>query len=86
MGRWLVVHVAVTVVVTACRASTTYYVLAGNTPVLVHNCPSGVGGGGGRWTTHSENAGDLSKKYTQRQSTRDPASQWYHEELSNKDS
>ncbi|MCE4944414.1 hypothetical protein LVX13_14990 [Streptomyces albulus] len=33
----------------------------------------------------NEKAGDLGGKYTEGQSTRDPASQWYHEELSNKD-
>ncbi|MBB5868280.1 RHS repeat-associated protein [Allocatelliglobosispora scoriae] len=55
----------------------TYYVLAGNTPVLVHNSNC--------WSTTTENAGDLAGKYTPGQSTRDPASQWYHEELSNED-
>jgi hypothetical protein len=53
----------------------TYYVIAGNTPVLVHNV--------GCWSTRYERAGDLAGKYTEGQSTRDPASQWYHEELSN---
>ncbi|HEU5476185.1 MAG TPA: polymorphic toxin-type HINT domain-containing protein [Actinophytocola sp.] len=58
--------------------SHTYYVLAGNTPVLVHNtCP--------RWVSRSEKAGDLAGKYKPGQSTRDPSSQWYHEELSNDD-
>ncbi|MFF5210866.1 polymorphic toxin-type HINT domain-containing protein [Streptosporangium sp. NPDC000396] len=52
----------------------TYYVLAGETPVLVHN-------NGGCWKTRYEKAGDLAKKYTEGQSTRDPASQWYHEML-----
>lgn len=53
----------------------TYYVLAGDTPVLVHNT--------GCWSTRYERAGDLAKRYTEGQSTRDPASQWYHEELGN---
>ncbi|MGW0998181.1 SpvB/TcaC N-terminal domain-containing protein [Streptomyces sp. NPDC002523] len=57
----------------------TYYVLAGATPVLVHNsgpsCEPGI-------STRHENAGDVGK-YTDGQKTRDPASQWYHEELSN---
>ena len=53
----------------------TYYVLAGTTPVLVHNT--------GCWSTTTEKAGDLAGKYKPGQSTRDPASQWYHEELSN---
>ncbi len=56
----------------------TYYVLAGKTPVLVHNsgtCP--------KWVSNQARAGDLAGKYTQGQTTRDPASQWYHEELSN---
>ena len=53
----------------------TYYVLAGDTPVLVHNS--------GCWSTRHEKAGDLAGNYTEGQSTRDPASQWYHEELSN---
>ncbi|WP_460750575.1 polymorphic toxin-type HINT domain-containing protein [Nocardiopsis oceani] len=55
----------------------TYYVLAGETPVLVHNS------GDCDWSPHHENAGDLASKYSEGQSTRDPASQWYHEELSN---
>jgi hypothetical protein len=55
----------------------TYYVLAGNTPVLVHNTGCGI-------TTTTEKAGDLGK-YTEGQKTRDPASQWYHEELSNEE-
>ncbi|HEX7660078.1 MAG TPA: polymorphic toxin-type HINT domain-containing protein [Pseudonocardiaceae bacterium] len=59
----------------------TYYVLAGPTPLLVHNC----GGGDVRWTTRHETADDVGKKYTPGQSTRDPASQWYREELSNEE-
>ena len=55
----------------------TYHVLAGDSPVLVHNSE------GCDWSSHQENAGDLSDQYTEGQSTRDPASQWYHEELSN---
>ncbi|GAA3907225.1 RHS repeat-associated core domain-containing protein [Streptomyces lannensis] len=55
----------------------TYYVLAGSTPVLVHNTGCGI-------TTRTERAGDLGK-YTEGQKTRDPASQWYHEELSNEE-
>ncbi|MER7366332.1 polymorphic toxin-type HINT domain-containing protein [Nonomuraea wenchangensis] len=55
----------------------TYYVLAGETPVLVHNSNC--------WSTRTEKAGDLANKYTQGQSTRDPASAWYHEELTNKE-
>ncbi|MFI1066991.1 ricin-type beta-trefoil lectin domain protein [Streptomyces spororaveus] len=56
----------------------TYYVLAGATPVLVHNSgPCGI-------STHYEKAGDIGK-YRNGQKTRDPASQWYHEELSNKE-
>ncbi|MFI6675253.1 DNRLRE domain-containing protein [Kribbella sp. NPDC050470] len=38
---------------------------------------------GPRFSTHEEKAGDLAKKYTEGQSTRDPSSQWYHEYLSN---
>ncbi|MEU7798906.1 polymorphic toxin-type HINT domain-containing protein [Micromonospora arborensis] len=53
----------------------TYYVLAGNTPVLVHNS--------GCWSATTGRAGDLAGKYKPGQSTRDPASEWYHEELSN---
>lgn len=55
----------------------TYYVMAGTTPVLVHNT--------GCWSTSTERAGDLAGKYTPGQSTRDPASQWYHEDLSNEE-
>ncbi|WP_371792425.1 polymorphic toxin-type HINT domain-containing protein [Streptomyces sp. NBC_01471] len=56
----------------------TYYVLAGATPVLVHNSgPCGI-------STRTEKAGDIGK-YTEGQKTRDPASQWYHEELSNEE-
>ncbi|MCA1217852.1 polymorphic toxin-type HINT domain-containing protein [Streptomyces sp. 8L] len=55
----------------------TYYVLAGSTPVLVHNTACGI-------TTRTEKAGDLGK-YTEGEKTRDPASQWYHEELSNEE-
>ncbi|MFI9033659.1 polymorphic toxin-type HINT domain-containing protein [Streptomyces sp. NPDC053726] len=56
----------------------TYYVLAGATPVLVHNSgPCGI-------STRHEKAGDIGN-YTDGQKTRDPASQWYHEELSNKE-
>jgi hypothetical protein len=51
----------------------TYYVLAGTTPVLVHNCGETI------------KAGDLEGRYTPGQSTRDPASQWYHEMLDNDD-
>lgn len=57
----------------------TYYVLAGETPVLVHN--SGCGPG---ISTRYEKAGDIGK-YADGQKTRDPASQWYHEELSNEE-
>jgi hypothetical protein len=56
----------------------TYYVLAGSTPVLVHNSgPCGI-------STRNERAGDIGN-YTDSQKTRDPASQWYHEELSNEE-
>jgi hypothetical protein len=55
----------------------TYYVLAGSSPVLVHN--------NGCWSTRTVRAGDLAGNYTPGQSTRDPASQWYHEELSNEE-
>ncbi|WTU47885.1 HINT domain-containing protein [Streptomyces sp. NBC_00057] len=56
----------------------TYYVLAGTTPVLVHNtCGPGI-------TTRTEKAGDIGK-YTEGQKIRDPAPQWYHEELSNEE-
>jgi hypothetical protein len=48
-------------------------------PVLVHNCGDGAPG----YSTRTERAGDLPGKYTQGQSTREPASQWYHEMLSN---
>ncbi|MGW1894199.1 IPT/TIG domain-containing protein [Streptomyces sp. NPDC002004] len=57
----------------------TYYVLAGATPVLVHNS------GGCGWATRQETAGDVAQKYTPGESTRDPASQWYHEELSDQE-
>lgn len=50
--------------------------IAGNTPVLVHNTC---------FSTHYENAGDIGKRYRPGQSSWDPASQWYHEELSNKE-
>ncbi|WP_079087113.1 polymorphic toxin-type HINT domain-containing protein [Streptomyces silvensis] len=56
----------------------TYYVLAGKTPVLVHNSgPCGI-------STRNEKAGDIGN-YADSQKTRDPASQWYHEELSNEE-
>jgi hypothetical protein len=48
-------------------------------PVLVHNC----GDGDPEYSMRTERAGDLPGKYTQGESTRDPASQWYHEMLSN---
>lgn len=51
--------------------------VAGDTPVLVHN--------DGDWTSTYVRAGDLDGLYTEGQSTRDPASQWYHEYLSNED-
>lgn len=52
--------------------------LAGSTPVLVHNSgPCGI-------STRNERAGDIGN-YTDSQKTRDPASQWYHEELSNEE-
>ncbi|MGW2061829.1 RHS repeat-associated core domain-containing protein [Streptomyces sp. NPDC001937] len=57
----------------------TYYVLAGRTPVLVHNSNCGPG-----ISTRYEKAGDIGK-YKDGQKTRDPASQWYHEELSNEE-
>ncbi|MFF5253846.1 RHS repeat-associated core domain-containing protein [Streptomyces leeuwenhoekii] len=61
----------------------TYYVLAGETPVLVHNSNGkGCGVGGSGISARNENAGDIGN-YTDGQGTRDPASQWYHEELSN---
>ncbi|MEX2980537.1 polymorphic toxin-type HINT domain-containing protein [Streptomyces sp. C36] len=59
----------------------TYYVLAGKTPVLVHNSNGKCGPG---ISTRNEKAGDIGK-YTDGQKTRDPASQWYHEELSNEE-
>ncbi|MEU0522060.1 polymorphic toxin-type HINT domain-containing protein, partial [Streptosporangium sp. NPDC006007] len=55
----------------------TYHVGVGDDEILVHNA--------GCWSTTYENASDLAKKYKEGQSTRDPASQWYHEELSNKE-
>ncbi|GGR48726.1 hypothetical protein GCM10010219_62700 [Streptomyces netropsis] len=52
--------------------------LAGATPVLVHNSgPCGI-------STRHEKAGGIGN-YTDGQKARDPASQWYHEELSNKE-
>ncbi|MGW0504066.1 hypothetical protein [Micromonospora sp. NPDC003241] len=51
----------------------TYYVLAGTAPVLVHNCGETI------------KAKDLEGRYTQGQTSRDPASQWYHEMLDNSD-
>lgn len=60
----------------------TYYVLAGATPVLVHNSNGrNCGPGGSGISARHENAGDIGN-YTDGQSTRDPASQWYHEMLS----
>ncbi|WP_232237285.1 polymorphic toxin-type HINT domain-containing protein [Actinoalloteichus fjordicus] len=56
----------------------TYYVVAGRTQVLVHNS-----GPCSDWSPRYERAGDLAERYTEGQATRDPASQWYHEELSN---
>lgn len=57
--------------------------LAGDTPVLVHNSNGkGCGPSGSGISARHENAGDLGQ-YTDGQKTRDPASQWYHEELSN---
>ncbi|WP_255354380.1 polymorphic toxin-type HINT domain-containing protein, partial [Frankia sp. ACN1ag] len=53
----------------------TYYVLAGTTPVLVHNS-------GACFETRMERAGDLAENYVEGQKTRDPSSQWYHEFLS----
>lgn len=56
----------------------TYYVLAEATPVLVHHsgpCPG--------FSTRHETAGDVAQNCTEGQATRDPASQWYHWELSN---
>jgi RHS repeat-associated protein len=58
-----------------------FYVTVATTAVLVHNCGDGTPG----YSTRTERAGDLPGKYTQGQSTRDPASQWYHEMLSNDD-
>jgi large repetitive protein len=58
-----------------------FYVAVAATAVLVHNCGDGTPG----YSTRTERAGDLPGKYTQGQSTRDPASQWYHEMLSNDD-
>jgi hypothetical protein len=55
----------------------TYYVMAGTIPVLVHNASC--------WSTRNEKAGDLADKYSEGQSTRDPASEWYHEELSDEE-
>ncbi|MFJ2903755.1 hypothetical protein [Streptomyces sp. NPDC087212] len=61
----------------------TYYVVAGETPVLVHNSNGkGCGVGGSGISARNEDAGDIGN-YTDGQGTRDPASQWYHEELSN---
>ncbi|MDE3722892.1 polymorphic toxin-type HINT domain-containing protein [Nocardiopsis sp. N85] len=59
----------------------TYHVLAGKTPALVHNSN---GKCGPKISTRNEKAGDIGK-YTDGQKTRDPASQWYHEELSNEE-
>ncbi len=58
-----------------------FYVAVAATAVLVHNCGDGTPG----YSTRTERAGDLPGRYTQGQSTRDPASQWYHEMLSNDD-
>ncbi|MFD0686143.1 PA14 domain-containing protein [Actinomadura fibrosa] len=46
------------------------------------NNPSAEAAG---WSARTERAGDLTGKYTPGQSTRDPASQWYHEELSDQE-
>jgi hypothetical protein len=52
-----------------------FYIQAATTAVLVLNC----GDGDPEYSTRAEMAGDLPRKYTQGQSTRDPASQLYHE-------
>ncbi|MFD3720031.1 polymorphic toxin-type HINT domain-containing protein [Streptomyces sp. NPDC058674] len=57
----------------------TYYVLAGATPVLVHNSAGDCG-----ISARYEKAGDIGR-YADGQDTRDPASQWYHEMLSNEE-
>ncbi|WP_369383250.1 polymorphic toxin-type HINT domain-containing protein [Streptomyces sp. cg36] len=57
----------------------TYYVLAGTTPVLVHNTGPGCDL---NISPRYVKTGDLGR-YTEGQKTRDPASQWYHEYLSN---
>ncbi|WP_427153399.1 hypothetical protein [Streptomyces sp. TRM70308] len=60
----------------------TYYAPAGETAVLVHNSNGrNCGPGGSGISARHENAGDIGN-YTDGQSTRDPASQWYHEMLS----
>jgi hypothetical protein len=56
---------------------------AGDVPVLVHNNTLGCGEGRPEYSTRTERAGDLPGKYAQGQSTRDFASQWYHEMPSN---
>ncbi|GAA2634889.1 RHS repeat-associated core domain-containing protein [Actinomadura fulvescens] len=92
-GMWLRTSAGTYVQVTATKSRTTheqrvhnltiadhhtYYVHAGDTPVLVHNS-------NGCFSTHNERAGDLADRYTEGQSTRDPSSQWYHEMLSNEE-
>ncbi|QUX29575.1 type IV secretion protein Rhs [Nocardiopsis akebiae] len=56
----------------------TYYVLAGDSPVLVHNS-----GPCSQWASRYERIGDVVENYTEGQKTRDPSSQWYHEYLTN---
>lgn len=56
----------------------TYYVGIASTDVLTHNT-----GSCGRWSSQRERAGDLGDRYVEGELTRDPASQWYHEELTN---
>jgi hypothetical protein len=51
--------------------------------ILAHNCKTGEDGP--NYSTSHVKAGDLAGKYTEGQSTRDPASQWYHEELTNEE-
>ncbi|WP_091316846.1 RHS repeat domain-containing protein [Amycolatopsis tolypomycina] len=44
-----------------------------------------VAAASGNWSQRTEKAADLAGKYRPGQATRDPASQWYHEELSNEE-
>ncbi|MCI0383992.1 HINT domain-containing protein [Streptomyces sp. CNQ085] len=93
-GQWLRTSAGALVQITAIKRWTqdttvhnltvadlhTYYVLAGQNSILVHNsgeCPL--------WVVRHETASQVAGNYTQGQKIRDPASQWYHEMLSDEE-